>query len=108
MNEITRFRDTVSITANSTAATTAGKIGFGLYAGGCVVITSLNSCTQIAWHGMAEADATPRPIYSDGAAVTTALTVGVHPIPDACFALPFVVPVVSGGTTCAMTALLKG
>lgn len=108
MNEITRFRDTVSITANSTAATTAGRIAFGNFAGGCVVIGASNNCTQIAWHGMADTDATPRPVYSDGAAVTTSLTVGVHPIPDACFGLPFVVPVVSGGTTCAMTVVLKG
>jgi hypothetical protein len=40
--------------------------------------------------------------------VTTALTVGIHPIPDACFALPFVAPVVAGATTCAMTVCVKG
>ena len=108
MNEITRFRDSISITANSSAASTAGRIAFGTFAGGCVVIAATNSCTQIGWYGSANAEDTPRQVYADGAAVTTSLTVGVHPIPDACFALPFVVPVVSGGTTCAMTVCVKG
>ena len=108
MNEITRFRDTVVITANSSAASTAGEIAFGNFAGGCVVIAATNGCTQINWHGAATQDDTPRQIYSGGSAVTTSLTVGVHPIPDACFALPFLAPVVSGGTTCSMTVSLKG
>jgi hypothetical protein len=108
MNEITRFRDTVAITANSSAASTSGKIGFGAYAGGCIVVAATNGCTQVGWYASDASEGTPRQVYSDGAAVTTALTVGVHPIPDACFAAPFVVPVVTGGTTCAMTVLLKG
>jgi hypothetical protein len=40
--------------------------------------------------------------------VTTAVTVGIHPVPDACFAVNHVVPVVSGATTCAMTVMAKG
>jgi len=42
--------------------------------------------------------------------VTSALTVGCINVPDACFAVPFVVPAISGGTatTCAMTVMLKG
>lgn len=108
MNEITRFREAFTITANSSAGTTSGRIAFGNFAGGCVLIAATNGCTQIAWHGAAESSATPVQLYADGSAVTTALTVGGHPIPDACFALPFAVPVVSGGTTCAMTVCVKG
>jgi hypothetical protein len=51
---------------------------------------------------------TPQQIYNDGAAVTSAVTVGIHPVPDACFAVNYVVPVVVGGTTCAMTVMAKG
>jgi hypothetical protein len=108
MNEITRFRDTVTITANSSAGTTSNRIAFGPFAGGCVVIAATNGCTQIGWYGAAGPSDTPVQVYSGGNAVTTAVTVGAHAIPDACFALPFVSPVVSGGTTCGMTVLLKG
>jgi hypothetical protein len=47
-------------------------------------------------------------VYADGSAVVTALTIGIHPVPDACFASNYVVPVVSGATTCAMTVMAKG
>jgi hypothetical protein len=40
--------------------------------------------------------------------VTTALTVGIHPVPDALFSVSHVVPVVVGATTCAMTVMAKG
>lgn len=108
MNEIARFRDTVAITASSSAATTTPRIAFGGFAGGCVIVAATGGGTQINWYGASAPDVTPVQIYADGAAVTTALTVGVHPIPDSCFALPFVAPVVSGATTCAMTVCVKG
>jgi hypothetical protein len=108
MNEITRFRDTVAITASSSANTITPRIAFGNFAGGCVVIAATGGATQINWHGSAAPEATPVQIYADGSAVTTALTVGIHPIPDACFALPFFAPVVAGATTCAMTVCVKG
>jgi hypothetical protein len=36
------------------------------------------------------------------------MTVGVHPLPDATFAVNFVIPVLSNGTTCSMTVMAKG
>lgn len=109
MNEIARhFSPGTVITANSTAATTAGMFPFGRFGGACVMIGNTNSCTQIDWYGTVSPDVTPQPIYSDGSAVTTAVTVGIHPVPDACFAVNYVVPVVTGGTTCAMTVMAKG
>jgi len=108
MNDITRFRDTVAITASSSAATTTPRIGFSPFAGGCVIIAATGGGTQINWYGSAGASDTPVQIYADGAAVTTSLTVGVHPIPDACFALPFIAPVISGATSCGLTISLKG
>jgi len=109
MNEIARhFSPGTVITANSSAATTAGMFPFGRFGGACVMIAASNSCTQINWHGTNDPSVTPVRIYSDGSAVTTAVTVGIHPVPDACFAVNYVVPVVVGGTTCAMTVMAKG
>lgn len=108
MNQIARHASSVVVTANSTAATTAGNIPYSMFSGGVVMIANTGSCTKIDWHGTISMDVTPRPLYADGSAVTSSVTVGCVVIPDACFAVPFIVPVVTGGTTCAMTALLKG
>lgn len=108
MIEITRFGDTVSIAAASSAATTTPRVAFGGHSGGVVLIAHTGGCTQIQWHGAAGAEALPLPLYASGAAVTSAVVVGAVVMPDAVFALPFVVPVVSGGTSCAMTVCMKG
>lgn len=109
MSEISRhFSPGTVITANSTAATTAGMFPFGRFGGACVMIAATNSCTQINWHGTVDVGVTPRQIYSDGSAVTSAVTVGILPVPDACFACNYVVPICVGGTTCAMTVMAKG
>lgn len=108
MIEITRFQTTVTITAASSAATTSPRFSFQNMAGGGILIGNTGGATQIAWHGAAGPEATPLAIYSDGSAVTTAVTVGAAPVPDACFSFPYVVPVIAGGTTCSMTVTLKG
>lgn len=109
MNEIARhFSPGTVVTANSSAATTSGMFPFGRFGGACVMIANTNSATQINWYGTVAPNVAPVQIYSDGAAVTTAVTVGIHPVPDACFAVNYVVPVVSGATTCAMTVMAKG
>jgi hypothetical protein len=109
MNEIARhFSPGAVITANSSAATTSGMFPFGRFGGACVMIANTNGATQINWYGTVDPSVTPRQIYSEGSAVTTAVTVGIHPVPDACFAVNHVVPVVSGATTCAMTVMAKG
>lgn len=109
MNEIARhFSPGAVITANSLAATTSGMFPFGRFGGACVMIGATNSCTQVNWHGTVDPAVTPLQIYSDGSAVTSAVTVGILPVPDACFAVSYVVPVVAGGTTCAMTVMAKG
>jgi hypothetical protein len=108
MTDILRHFSSVVITANSTAATTAGNIPFGPFAGGVVMVANTGGATRINWHGTIQPNVTPTQIYADGNAVTSAVTVGCINIPDACFAVPYIVPVITGGTTCAMTALLKG
>lgn len=111
MNDIRRHYSSIVITANSSAASTSGNIPFASFAGGVVMIANTGGATGINWHGTPDMSVTPRQIYSDGAAVSSAVTVGCVNIPDACFAVPFVVPVIAGATTavtCAMTVMLKG
>lgn len=108
MIEITRFNDVVTITASNTATTTSGRMAFSSYVSGAVLIGNTNGCTKIDWYGAHGSETTPLQIYSSGAAVTSAVTVGAIVMPAACEPFPFVVPVVSGGTTCAMTVVMKG
>lgn len=108
MNDIRRHYSSIVITANSSAATTSGNIPFAPFAGGVVMIANTQSATLINWHGTVDMTVTPQKLYADGNAVTSTLTVGCIAMPDACFAVPFVVPVISGATTCGMTVLLKG
>ena len=109
MNEIARhFSPGMVVTANSAAATTSGKFPFGRFGGACVMIANTGGGTLINWYGTVDPSVTPLQIYADGSAVTTSLVVGIHPVPDACFSSNYVVPVVAGATTCAMTVMAKG
>lgn len=108
MTEIERSSTVVIITAASSADTTTPRFPFGRYAGGGVFIASTGGATQINWHGASASEDTPVQIYADGSAVTTAVTVGAHPVPDACFAFPYVAPVLVGGTSAVLTVSLKG
>lgn len=109
MNEIARhFSPGMVVTANSSAATTSGKFPFGRFGGACVMIANTGGGTLINWYGTVDPSVAPLQIYADGSAVTTSLVVGIHPVPDACFSSSYVVPVVAGATTCAMTVMAKG
>lgn len=109
MNQIARhYSPSVAITANSTAGTTSERIAYAPFSGGAVLIANTGGCTQIQWHGCDSQNGVPLQIYADGSAVATSVVVGAHPIPDACFGMHFVVPVVVGAATCAMTVMVKG
>jgi hypothetical protein len=110
MNEIARhFSPGMVVTANSSAATTSGMFPFGRFGGACVMIANTNGATQINWFATVDPAVTPQRVYADGSALSTAVTVGVHPVPDACYAANFVVPVIiSSASTCAMTVMAKG
>lgn len=108
MIEITRFQDTVSITAASSAASTTPRFSFQHTAGAGVLIGSTGGATQINWHAASGQESTPVQIYADGTAVTSSVTVGAQPVPDACFSFPYVAPVIIGGTSCSMTIVVKG
>lgn len=96
------------ITANSSAATTAGSFPYSRWAAGMVYIANTNSATQINWYAAPDYGVTPVQVYDSGNAVVTNVTVGAHPVPDACFAAAYVCPVITGATTMAMTVAVKG
>lgn len=108
MSEIARFSNVITITAGSTAGTTTPRFAYGRYAGGGLLVGNTNGVTQISWYAAATPEATPVQIYADGSAVTTAVVVGAHPIPDACYGFNFVAPIIVGATTMAATITLKG
>lgn len=108
MIEIERSQTLVTITAASSAATTTPRFPFGRYAGGGFVIADANGATQIRWHASVGPEDVPVQIYSDGSAVTTAVTVGAHPVPDACFGFAYVAPVLVGAPSCSLTVVAKG
>lgn len=111
MGEIYRMPpNPVAITANSSAASTAGAIAYGQFAGGGIMIGNTGGATLISWNMKDTASGTPRPIHLQGTSTpaTTPVVVGYHPIPDEGFACPFIVPVITGATTMAGTFMAKG
>lgn len=108
MKDMTRDYTSVSIVASDAASTTSPRVTFGHFATAAVLIGNTNGCTKIDWYGAHGPETLPLQIYASGAAVTSAVTVGAVLLPAACEPFPFVVPVVSGGTTCAMTVVMKG
>jgi len=108
MSQLERFFTGATVTAGSSAATTTPRFPFARYAGGGILIGNTNGATQINWHVSVGPEDAPIPVYSSGNAVTTAVVVGAHPIPDACFGFQYVAPVIVGATTCAMTVSVKG
>jgi hypothetical protein len=108
MNEIARHFSSVTVTAGSTAGTTTQRFAYGMFAGGVVLIANTNGATQLRWYGASGSSDTPVQVYADGSAVTTSVTVGAHPVPDACYGLAYVAPIIVGATTMPMTVSLKG
>lgn len=108
MSEISRFTSpAVDITCTSDPATTA-RIAFTKYAGGVMSIAATGGVTQIDWYASARPGDTPTRVYSGGAGVTTAATVGVHPFPDATYACAFICPVVVGAASMPAVITVKG
>lgn len=110
MNEIARHSNTFTLTVSTAGGTAAAKIPMRIFAGAAVLIGNTAGATGISWRGASGPNDAPVQIYADGTALTTAVTVGIHPVPDAAFAVPFVAPVLlSGGSTAmSLTVMAKG
>jgi hypothetical protein len=98
-HKIERLNSVTGSIVATASASTSPKIPFGASAGGVIIVDSVSSATTITWHVAFDAEATPRQINADGAAVTTTIAAGqAYAMPDALFAAPFVVAVVNAGT----------
>lgn len=108
MQEISRFSAPAVEIVCTNSPSTSEKIPFAHGAGGVLTVNSLSGATQVQWYASPTSGVSPVPVYAGGAAVTTALTVGAHPFPDAVFGCHFVVPVVSGAASMSATITVKG
>lgn len=105
MQAISRhYSDPVTIVCTDSPSTTA-RIPFGTSAGGVLTVAATNGATQVTWYAAPDMQTTPVPLFQDGAAVTTAVTVGAHPFPDATYGCYVLAPVVSGGTMSAVVTV---
>jgi hypothetical protein len=107
-NKIERLSAVGSTITATNSTSTSPRIPFGANAGGMVFVTGVATATKILWHAALTNESTPIPVHADGAAVETAVANNrAYPIPDACFAAPFLVAVTDAGTL-TLTIAVKG
>lgn len=104
MEQICRFSNVQSLTFTNSISTTPG-FAFSNYAGGLVGSTGSGTLT---FHVASALGGPTIPLVtSAGAAVTVALNNNAKPLPDECFAAPYLYAVASTATlTC--TVFVKG
>lgn len=108
MQEISRFSaPSVQIVCTSSPST-SHRIPFAHGAGGVLTVAATNGATQIQWYAAPDTLTAPVPVFANGSAVTTAVTVGAHPFPDSAYGCHTIVPVVTGAATMASTVTIKG
>lgn len=108
MQEISRFSAPAVEIVCTDSPSTSHRIPFSHGAGGVITISSTGGATQIQWYAAPNTTTAPVPIFADGSAVTTAVTVGAHPFPDATFGCHTVVPVISGAASMSASITVKG
>ena len=108
MQEISRFSAPAVEIVCTNSPSTSHRIPFAHAAGGVITVAATGGATQIQWYASPSPSVAPVPVFADGSAVTTAVTVGAHPFPDATFGCHTVVPVVSGATSMSATITVKG
>lgn len=98
-NKIERLSSATGSITVTASSSTSPPIPFGASAGGMMFVTGLSSATKVAWHAASSREATPLPVFADGSAVETSITLNrAYPLPDALFAAPFIVAVTDAGT----------
>lgn len=107
-NKIERLSSVTSPIALTASEATSVAIPYGAVAGGMVFVTALATGTKIKWHAATSASSAAVPIYADGSALETLVAASrSYPVPDACFAAPFLKAVLDAGTA-TITLSLKG
>lgn len=108
MQEISRFSAPAVDIVCTNSPSTSHRIPFAHAAGGVITVGATGGVTQIQWYAAPNDASSAVPIFADGNAVTTAMTVGAHPFPDAAFGCHTVVPVVTGAASMNATITVKG
>ena len=86
------------------AEATTPLIPFAPAAGALVFVTAVSGAATITWHAAYGDRSAAVPLSSDGA-VTTDIEAGkAYPLPDACFAAPFLKAVLDSGTATVIIA----
>lgn len=98
--KIERFSSVTGTYTLTNSTSTSPAIPFGASAGAVFIVDSVaGGATKINWHVSFGPELTPRPIYADGAALSTDIAANrAYAIPDALFAAPFIEGVTDAGT----------
>lgn len=99
-NKIERLSSVTSTITVTASASTSPKIPFGAAAGGVFIVDAVGGgANALSWHVAFGPEGTPVPVNDGTADVSTTIVSGkAYPIPDACFAAPFLVAVANAGT----------
>lgn len=101
-NKIERLSSTTASLAITADPATSARIPYGAVAGGTVFIESLSTGTKITWYVAAGRDSSAVPLYDYNNISETFVSANrAYPVPDGCFAVPFVIPVLDAGTATA-------
>lgn len=107
-NKIERINSVTGSIALTASEATSVAIPYGAVGGGMVFVSALATGTKIVWHAASSASSAAVPVVYDDSAVETLISAGnAYPIPDPCFAAPFLKAVLDGGTA-TITLAVKG
>lgn len=98
-NKIERLSGTTSGLSLTTSPTTTACIPYGAVAGGMLYVESVTSATKITWYASPSVEGQRFSVtdgYNPQTTFVSALT--AQPIPDACYAAPYLFPVVDAGS----------
>lgn len=97
-NKIERLSGTTTALSLTSDPATTPCVPYGAMAGGIVHVSAVTSATKIIWY-VAHDRAGQRFAVSDGYVAQETLIVPLtsYPVPDACYAAPFLCPVVDAG-----------
>jgi hypothetical protein len=98
-NKIERLSSSGSLIELTDSVATTPNVHYGAVAGGMVFVSAASGASTILWYAAPQASGEFVPVYSSGEASETAVSPGrAYPIPDACFAAPFLKMVLDAGT----------
>lgn len=97
-NKIERLCSTTRGLVLTDSPATTACVPYGAVAGGMVHVLAVNGATKIVWHAGTDPHG-PHFAVSDGyvSQETSVAPLTAYPVPDACYAAPYLFPVVDSG-----------